>query len=509
MTFRFRAFFLFFLVTVALQAQDNNTPGLCGTPPGNNVFLKKYAAHPQAYPDNADTLYAGVQIHLVARDNGSARLSAEKMLDAFCQLNLDFTPSNIQFFFKNDWNLLDNTKWFQHDSIEQGIAMMLTNNAPDALNAYFMNKAAGNAGYNLPYAGVAVRNQDAAYNNHTWTHEVGHALALEHTFIGWENTPYNPNNPTPDTLTYNYTFFHDTLDTTIPAPLDTALVEYVDGSNCGIAADRICDTKPDYLAYRWECDGQAMSTVVQKDPAGVSFKSDGTLYMSYANDHCQTRFSATQSDIMRAYLQTVKSSWLAPEAPAGPVTGATVLQAPINSETAPASGAALRWTSVPGATHYLVQVSRFNTFVLRDQEVIVTDTTLITKTLLPNINYYWKVRPFNVLHTCAEFSSTGAFKTVPVTAVQAATEEPWRCYPTVLEPGTALTVELPASWLNQKTVFQVFDAAGRQMWQSERALPHARLLLDLPQAQWPAGLYRLVGTSARGVLRQTLVVARG
>ncbi|MBK9337326.1 MAG: DinB family protein [Lewinellaceae bacterium] len=378
---------LFLLLPAALQAQvepDKNDLAPCGTVSHIDDWLKKYLTAPHAFPESTDTLWTGLQIHLLANDNGTGRFGPDRMLDAFHRLNEDFGPSGIRFYFKNDWNLINNSAWFQHDSLVQGIAMMFANNVPDVLNTYFVVKAAGNCAYNLPYAGVATTHSCTGPNDHTWTHEIGHALSIQHPFIGWEGKIYIIGNPTPDTLTYDYTHFHSTPDTIVPAPLDTALVEYVDGSNCGIAADRICDTGPDYLSYRWACNAQGLSNVQQKDPAGATFYSDGTLFMSYSTDNCQNRFSAQQTQIMRAKLLTDKAAWLAPQAPAPVVTAASQLLSPINNTPAPTMGAQLRWASVPGATHYLVQVSKVSSYSAKDFEAIVTDTFALTGMLTPN-----------------------------------------------------------------------------------------------------------------------------
>lgn len=503
--------FLSLLFTTPLLAQTEphkNDLAPCGTVSHIDPWLKKYLSDPQefGFPENNDTLWAGLQIHLLANDNGVGRFGPDRLLDAFYRLNEDYGPSGIRFFFKNDWNLINNSVWYQHDSVVQGREMMFANNVPDALNAYFMLRAAGNCGYNLPYAGVAMAHSCAGPNDHTWTHEIGHALSIQHPFIGWEGKVYNPNNPTPDTLTYDYTHFHSTPDTIVPAPLDTALVEYVDGSNCGIAADRICDTGPDYLSYRWNCNAQGLSTVQQKDPSGATFVSDGTLFMSYAADNCQNRFTTQQTQIMRAKLQTDRSHWLVADAPAPIVTAGTSLVSPINNSPAPASGVLLQWTPVPAATHYLVQVSKVSSFGAKDFEVIVTDTSVLTGALAPNWSYFWRVRPFNIASVGPYPAQAGRFTAVTVSAVQAAAEAGWRLYPTLLSAGTPLAAEAPDQWLGRSARFQVFDAAGRLMWENERVLETTQTLLPLPTATWPKGVYYFVCSSAAGVVRQTLLV---
>ena len=479
----------------------------CGTLPEKDRWLADYLEYGIDMPDNADdTLYVGMQLHLLANNSGNGRFSPEKLLNSICRLNTDFAPAAIQFYCKYDWNLLNNSAWYQHDSIAHGVQMMFANNVPDVLNAYFVAKAAGSCGYNLPYAGVAMMHVCSGPDDHTWTHEVGHALKLPHTFRGWDYNLYDPNSPTPDTLTYNYTYFHDTLDTTIPAPLDTALVEYVDGSNCGIAADNICDTKPDYLSYRWDCNTQGNSLVVQKDPAGATFVSDGSLYMSYADDKCQNRFSEKQTEIMRAHLLTKKASWVVFDAQHGPVEGTPVLLSPINEQSAPATGALLQWSRVPGATHYVVQASRLASFAIKEVELVVNDTFATIDPLQANVVFNWRVRPFNYSYACTSFSPAQKFKAVTVSVHKPTEIDGWRCYPTLLESGQPLSVEIPAGWLNHSGHFSVYDASGRFIWQTEHTFNTRVNTLNLPSATWNSGIYFLTCSGPTGVARQTVVL---
>ncbi len=235
---------LFFAAPILAQEPLKEALAPCGTL-GVSDWLQEYQSRPPVSDRSEDTLWVALQPHLLAKDAGTGRISAERFLNAFCQLNEDFAASNIHFYCKYGWDLLNETDWYNHTTIPQGINMMLTNNIPDALNAYFVADPAGNCGYNLPYGGVAIAHNCAGDGDHTWAHEVGHALSLPHPFIGWEGKTYSFNLPTPELLTYDYTYFHDSLETQIPAPLDTALVELTDGSNCYEAADLFCDSKPD------------------------------------------------------------------------------------------------------------------------------------------------------------------------------------------------------------------------------------------------------------------------
>jgi hypothetical protein len=507
-----RLFTLFFWSVCFFQAfaqeplKEELAP--CGTR-GMSDWLRQYNGQIPVADRSEDTLWVAIQAHLLAKDNGTARITPERFLNAFCQLNDDFAGANIRFYFKDDWNLINKTAWYAHSTIPQGIEMMLTNNVPNALNSYFAADPAGNCGYNLPYAGVAVAHNCANAGDHTWAHEVGHALSLPHPFIGWEGKTYNFNQPTPLLLTYDYTYFHDTIDTQVPAPLDTALVEFLDGSNCAIAADRICDTKPDYLSYRWDCNAQNTSTVKQKDPAGAEFYSDGTLFMSYAFDRCQNRFSPEEIAIMRATLLTEKSSWIAPAMLQQPVEEEALALEPVQEQLVPNTGALLRWQPVPNATHYLVQASRFVGFSFKQIDVMTTDTFLFAGTLTPNSLYYWRIRPFNYWHACNDFSALATFRTAGVSAASSPDADGWRLYPSLLENETPLTLEIPEQWRGEEAQCNVFDAAGRLVWQSYLLLHTPRMHVSIPAQNWPAGVYRLILTTQKGVKQGALVVAKG
>lgn len=495
-------------LTTLLSAQEINKTqlGPCGSPTGLDPWLAQYTAHPGEFASRSDDpLYVGLQIHLVGKDNGTGRFATDRLLDAFCRLNQDYEPSGIRFYFKNPWHLIDSTAWYMHADIPQGISMMLSNNVPDALNIYFVSDPAGNCGYNLPYGGIAIAHSCATADDHTWAHEVGHALSLPHPFLGWEGKTYNYSVPTPEIVTYDYTYFHDTVETS-PAPLDTAFVERVNGSNCLGAADRLCDTEPDYLSHRWDCDAQNNSFVKMKDPDGLDFYADGTLYMSYSLDKCQNRFSDDQIAAMRANLLSQKGSWLFSGPPEPTITEAAMLIEPINDALTPNVGAELHWSPVPGATGYILQASRFSSFIVKEVNQYTTDTLLTLGTLGSNTKYYWKVRPFNAWDACADFSPAATFQSVVMVGTTELESEPWRCYPTLLRPGQSTVVEVPGSWLGQRAAVTIFDGMGRQMWQSNPMLRSRLFELPIGSADWAPGLYRLVFATATGLKTQSLTI---
>ncbi len=227
----------------------------CATPPYKSEWLKRYQQNSDNFQRGGDTtLYVPVTVHILGTDAGGGYYPVASVLDDFCQLNEDFEPSNIQFFLEGEFNYIDNSSWYNHDNIEDGYEMMTLNNIPNTINCYYVSVAAGSGGYNLPSAdGIALRNGNMGPGSHTWAHEIGHNLSVQHTFLGWEGDLYSYSDPTPTEVYYNYTLFKPVFnpDTII---IDTAEVELVARTNCTTAADGFCDTPPDYLSQGFACN---------------------------------------------------------------------------------------------------------------------------------------------------------------------------------------------------------------------------------------------------------------
>lgn len=397
----------------------------CGTFDHRSKWLKQYQLNPAAYNTKADEiLYVPLTIHIVGTDGGTGHYSLPTLLDAFCVLNEDFEESNIQFYIQGDINYLNNSDWYVHATIDEGANMMFTNNVENTINCYFVSDPAGNCGYNLPYAGLAVAKTCAAPNDHTWSHEMGHNMSLPHPFLGWEggisyDNSINPNfnEAAPDTVLYDYTSFQDVYytDTLI---VDTAVVEKVDGSNCQYAADGFCDTAPDYLAYRWNCGSDSMSLITQHDPDSVAFKSDGTLFMSYASDVCAARFSLEQQAAMRANLIDERPQLLENSVAGEPISTVVPIS-PINGDNSDYTATVLDWEDMPNAMGYYVKL-----YIVVGSNTIgvgaynTTESEVALDLLLNETTYRWTVRPYSNYYTCDGYSSQAEFVTASPSSIK-------------------------------------------------------------------------------------------
>lgn len=484
--------------TFALGAQhlpDN----FCANQQGRSAWLKDYQQKPSDFRKGGDTtIYVPMTIHIVGSDSGTGYYSINTFLDAFCTLNESFDQAGIQFFMAGEILYHNNSDYYQHETVLEGAEMMFELNVPNTLNTYFVNDPAGNCGYNLPYAGIANAISCSSGSDITWSHEVGHGLSLPHPFLGWEggisydgSQDHSFSDPAPDQVTYDYTFFQDTLilDTLI---IDTTYVERMDGSNCQIAADGFCDTAPDYLASRWTCNGSGISSTIQRDPDDVSFQSDGSLIMNYADDACQTRFSVEQRAAMRAFLYDQRPYWISEEPALLPIDDLTQLNSPLDGETVNNTNVTLSWEAVEQATAYVLQISRLSSFPPALTESYLSESNSFTNDeLQDNRTYYWRVRAFNPYFSCTAMSANRSFLTDFAVATDEITAvDDWLIYPQPLAEGQSLKVswQLNEHWNGQ---LELTNQLGQQLFAQNLQLPAGNAQLDLPTAQLASGVYYL------------------
>ncbi len=489
----------FFICLLLPTIAFTQIPSSCGTPAVKSKWLQQYQQREvtlrKGLAKDSTILYIPMTLHNVGNDEGEIHTDILKVLDAFCTLNEDFAPANIQFYIKGGIQYIDNTAFNEHDSLLVGGRFMEEYDVPNTINSYIVKDAAGNAGYNLPWASSAVNKSFIKKKDHVWAHELGHQFTLPHPFFGWENgvshdnsIPLNYNDPAPEFVLANYTIFKDVLweDTLI---IDTVLVEKLDGSNCHLAADGFCDTSPDYLSIRWNCTRDGVSETPQTDPAGEVFRSDGSLIMSYAEDDCAARFTPEQITAMRTYLQEEQANLLNAPFIEEPITTIPQLNYPLGRAPVPANNIELSWEPVPNATHYVVQVGSTSSFPGFPGNFETTETTIKLPELLSGRRYYWRVRPYNLFHTCADHSITESFEATELTAIETIDGlEEFSIFPTAIASGSAIQIELQTSKPFTGQI-QVVDLRGTVLSTQSVKNNVGNRLVKLETNHLPAGVY--------------------
>ena len=413
-----------------------------------------------------------------------------------CRLNQQFAAAYLRFYLmpSDPVRYYNNSNWYTHD-FSGGFQMLnsVVSQLRNRLNVFVVGDPAGNCGYAWMDA-VVMRNSCSGPDNTTWAHEVGHHFSLPHTFLGWEGSTWNYANPAPSTI-------------------GGTPVELVDGSNCYAAGDGFCDTPPDYLAYRWACDTARRRTVPQIDPAGVSFRSDGSLIMSYAYDRCASRFSPEQIAAMRANLRTEHKSYLQLTTPLPelPDDAQVELVSPLDStQLVQYNHIELKWNKLPGARYYVVEISRTPTFSQRffSETLIDADHIVITKPMPNNWTLFWRVRAYSNWDLCQPHDQAfvGSFRTQNLSA----TNELERQVAITLKPNPT-SLGQPAQFIVQlesalDIVLTIHDAAGRLCWQQDVRLYPGENTLSLPVDRLATGVYSVAMRNELGIIIRRLVV---
>lgn len=473
------------------QAPDQ----FCATPDLENEWLRSYQRDPSAFPKRSgELLYIPLTIHLVGDDEGQGFFQGEQLADALCVINNDFLPTDLQFYIKGPIRYLANSTYYEH-SFPEGFQMMQSNNVLGTINCYFVQDPGGACGY-FSFGGdaVAMSKGCSGPNSHTWSHEIGHFLSLPHTFSGWEGTDYVPFDPTPDVV-------------------NGRQVERLDGSNCTEAGDRFCDTPPDYLSYRWPCNDDGTSGVLQQDPADSTFRSDGSLFMSYASDPCMDRFSQEQIDAMRANLIGQRPELLSTDFE--PIN----LPNTVDAQTMlPDSGAyftstssvPLSWAAVPGAFGYTVDLELyvpFNSSTVSYQNFTTFSNSLTLTGLDSDRTYVWRVRPLGRYDACTDYSAASFFSVgnFVSTGSNAAPEFSLAAFPNPQNAGAPLSVRAALSAAGPVQM-RIYNANGQVLRARTVAGVPGRNTWSMPTSGLPASLYflELRGSRGKAVIKVSL-----
>lgn len=464
---------------------------------GKSDWLTEYQRHRHQVVQQRDSdtswLYVPMTLHIVGSSN-ARYLDARQAIQAVCEMNERFVPVRMRFFLMPDDPIRYhyNTDWNDHDW-SGGAEMITTNNLPGRMNAYLVSNPSGACGYYWLDAIVLGRGCSASGNT-TWAHEAGHFFSLPHPFVGWEDTGWDFSKPAP-------TF------------INGAEVEKKDGSNCQWAADGFCDTEPDYLSYRWTCDANARSIVNLRDPNGVQFRSDATLYMGYAVDACASRFSAEQIEAMRANYDAEHAEYRLTEPVQKnlPPNFSVPLISPVDSTLVQYNNVTLEWQPVEDATIYTVELSFVSNFgaLLLAETLVNTNKLTISKPLPNNRLLYWRVRAYSTWDLCAagQIVQKGVFKTQNLLA----TNDLERTLSSELAPNP-VPAGLPATLTlnseeNMDALLLLTDASGRQCYRQVLNITPGENLLEVPTNTLSAGLYILTLQNEKGAILKRLAVS--
>ena len=486
------------LLPCGLAAQHDRYCGTTGTDP----WLVKYKSG--AFPvatKSREIQYIPLNVYFLGDDDDSNYPEPGRFFTSLQLLNQDFADQNIQFFVFDQINYVPNSDYnsFDRESTDPfsgrhpGQDMLGELNVDNLLNTYVVADPSGLCGYNDRQFDAIVLGRDCLLaGDHTWAHEVGHLLSLNHTFYGWENVRF------------------DEFDFNAPAPLANTgantpffAVELADGSNCDVAADLFCDTPADYLGERWSCATDRTFADTLTDPNGVRFVVPATNIMSYANDNCVSEFSAEQQAAMLSNIADRQRSgeFIHQEMPpdALPAVEDLSLLAPENNEGVPFNDVVdFTWSSVPNADFYVFELNRTRNFnggvqyrrIYRDTAITLTSASTV---LDRSSRYYWRVRPVNAFDPTGDFGEIFQFRPGSTTStIDAALDAAITIAPNPIRSGEALTVRAEGLRAGGRLRYEFTDATGRVLLtKADVSIPGGTFSGSIDATGLPAGVYFL------------------
>lgn len=348
---------------------------------------------------NRTMLNLPTTIHILQNNAGQGAFSSTQAFNLLCHLNDQTADAGLFFYLPGAVNFIPNDTFLTMNNIDLVFDLMVRHNVLGTVNIYFTNLSQlGFCGLaTFPGSGPGNPIEEGAIimsfacstpDRNEIVHEVGHFFGLPHTFEGTINAPAS-----------------------LQAERVTRLVNETGGrlgANCQTAGDRFCDTPADFIGTRWPCPTGLTAT----DWNGDTFRPDSSMFMSYSQSVCMSRFSEQQITAMRARLADSSRSYLLanPMPPFGVISQGPQGLSPDSISSYPANSIPFRWRAVAGATSYQVRVYFMNVLVL---DTTVTDTAFVStnRAIRANRVHQWEVKAYNGAYLCAPFSPRSRFST--------------------------------------------------------------------------------------------------
>src|SRR5690606_1217664 len=118
---------------------------------------------------------------------------------------------------------------------------------------------------------------------------------------------------------------------------------------------------------------------------------------------------------------------------------------------------------------YIVEVSRFSDFNLKEFEAVVTGTSVVVPELVANRNYFYRVMPVNYSNFCTSFSPSTRFRAVIQTSTTEVAGSSFSLFPTIVKGTEYMSI---TGRLNRSVAvtFDVLDLQGRVISSTEKFL---------------------------------------
>ncbi len=384
---------LLFTVTMGIRAQQIT----CGTISSDAIeesrlaeVLQLATSSRMASSNIMEVYYVPLKIHIVRTSNGEVAIQESTAFEHLTALNKQFLGAGLQFYLIGDFNYIYSDQVYTLKPNEDWILKNLR--VQGAVNLFYVGGIDGNGGYTYYPPTACAFVPGGNYEPSVLIHELGHVFFLRHTHQGSTNW-------------------------------DTTTRERVDGSNCLISGDIICDTPADPYGLP-DATGDCIVgyTGTALDPNGDAYAPMLENFMSYWSISCSyiyQKFTPGQYEMMRnvyegyfaptGYYPFIDSQEL--------VNAPSDLSASFEGSSITTSFIHLNWQdNSTNETSFLIERSTFPEHGFYSVGYSENNTSSFDdKTVVANQTYYYRIRPANSKDAFSNVVSiqTPAFYCVP------------------------------------------------------------------------------------------------
>lgn len=471
------------------------------------------------------TKYIPIKFHLIAKLDGTGRLSEAKVFENLCQLNIDYQDQNIIFYMADgSINYINDNNAYNDQSNTLGSAVLEKNRSKSAINIFFAQTTPSNGslggttlGYYSPIKDwLVIRNDQVNNTSGTLSHELGHCFSLKHPFSGWDQESYLQKYGNGSSWTSIPTWFKTPVTV---APDGATLIECFNGSNCKVAGDKVCDTPADYnFGFGWDGCNPFNRKIIGPCAQDSIKDVNENLFMAYFIGCKNYVFTTEQKALIAADYNSTRRAYIRPN-----YTPAieTITQQATNLTPNDIAltvlyydYVTLDWDNVPGADAYLIEIDQQSSFTSSTVQRYFTNTSnFIATKLAANKGYYWRVIPFDTEGgTCQPLSGAtkARFRTSSFTVGTSDIKllNSWGVSPNPTAAGTDLVLNMDAVNGFDASI-AIYNALGQEV----KSLGSQNIIagmnsFNISTDNLTPGMYTVRIQSAKGTESKKVVINR-
>jgi hypothetical protein len=479
--------------------------------------------------------YVPVCFHLVAKDDGTGRVDEAQVLDMLCGWNRFYERNgvDIQFYIKDDFRYINKTASFTSPNSFAGMTSLISQKRSDALNIFMVNTIDG------ANPNEVILSQ---YTNRT----APTAEPYSADFILMQNSFTT----TPDVLSRASALFFGLVPTNfgseciqisslkdsicVPASVACSNGVFIEPervartgarANCSRTGDGFCDTPADYYSLIPVSIGTACTyTGKIKDADCVTLAPDINNLLSIWNlaATCSSlTLSIEQKNAIRNnYLNLPQRAYIRSSITPSliDVTPPTQLTPSTGSTTAFFNSINLDWENVNGASGYIVEVSRLQSFsnfvtpsstfkfITKTSDFTINPSNTSPTFFVQGTKYYWRVRAYGNYKTCAGVSEVKNFTTGTLNS----NAEIEGVSGVLLSPNPLCKTDILTLKMTNPKPFdgeiKVFDVVGKLIKSEKRHFNAGNLMEQINVDKLTNGLFILTIESEKGSINKRFIV---